>query len=94
MAVLFELVGEVNRGGSPVLARQLAALAGILGLSLPEAAADPEAAEIEALVGERSAARAARDFATSDRIRDELAARGIVLEDGAEGVKWRRVRGG
>ncbi len=46
--------------------------------------------EIDALVEERIAARAAKDFARADGIRDELAARGIVLEDGAGGTTWRR----
>jgi cysteinyl-tRNA synthetase len=47
-------------------------------------------AEIDALVAERIAARAAKDFARADEIRDTLAARGIVLEDGAGGTTWRR----
>ena len=47
-------------------------------------------AEIDALVAARNAARANKDFAESDRIRDQLAARGITLEDGADGTKWRR----
>lgn len=47
-------------------------------------------AEIDALVEARMAARANKDFAESDRIRDELTARGITLEDGAGGTKWRR----
>jgi cysteinyl-tRNA synthetase len=46
--------------------------------------------EIEALIEERKAARAAKNFARSDEIRDELAARGIVLEDGPQGTRWRR----
>ncbi|HEY7739423.1 MAG TPA: cysteine--tRNA ligase [Steroidobacteraceae bacterium] len=47
-------------------------------------------AEVETLVAARIAARKARDFKESDRIRDELAAHGIVLEDGAAGTTWRR----
>ena len=48
-------------------------------------------AEIESLIAARTAARAAKDWATSDRIRDELAARGIELLDGKDGkVTWRR----
>ena len=50
----------------------------------------PTAAEIEALIAERAAARKAKDMGRSDRIRDDLAARGVVLEDGPQGVTWRR----
>ena len=48
------------------------------------------AAEVEQLIAQREAARKARDFATADRIRDELRDRGIALEDSKEGVRWRR----
>jgi cysteinyl-tRNA synthetase len=48
-----------------------------------------EPAAIEALVARRSAARKDRDWAESDRIRDELAAHGVVLEDGPAGTSWR-----
>ncbi len=48
-------------------------------------------ADIEALIEERTAARKNKDFATADRIRDELKEKGIILEDSPTGVKWRRV---
>ena len=47
-------------------------------------------AEIDALLAERAEARKAKDFATSDRIRDDLAAQGIIIEDGPSGATWRR----
>ena len=54
----------------------------------PEQESDPE---IDALVEARTAARKAKNWAEADRIRDELKARGIVIEDTKEGVKWKRV---
>ena len=51
-----------------------------------------EAAEIDSLVAERDALRRERNFAAADRIRQELALRGIVIEDAAGGVRWRRAR--
>jgi cysteinyl-tRNA synthetase len=53
------------------------------------ATARPSDAEIDALVAARTAARKAKDFRESDRIRDELQSRGVVLEDGAQGTTWR-----
>jgi cysteinyl-tRNA synthetase len=51
--------------------------------------ADISEEEIEALLAERNAARSEKDFATSDRIRDELAAKGVTLEDSSTGTTWR-----
>ncbi len=50
------------------------------------------AEEVERLIAERETARRSKDFASADRIRDELKQRGIALEDSRDGVRWRRVR--
>ena len=103
LAALFDLAREINRLDSGPealeLARQLRAGAEVIGLLssdpvawFEQVPADNELspAELDALLLERSAAREARDFAAADRIRDELAAVGIVIEDGPDGPRWRR----
>ena len=62
----------------------------LFGGAKPAAASD-EDGEIDALVAQRAAARAAKNWAESDRIRDLLKERGIVIEDTKDGAKWRRV---
>ena len=49
-----------------------------------------EAAEIDDLVDQRVAAKAAKNYDKADRIRDKLTARGIILEDSARGTSWHR----
>ena len=46
--------------------------------------------DIDALIARRAEAKARRDFAEADRIRDALAADGVLLEDGPSGTTWRR----
>jgi cysteinyl-tRNA synthetase len=104
VAVLFELAGEVNRTRDAALARQLRALAHLLGLLgraprayLQQAAGHagegaPDAAAIEAKIAARTAAKQAKDYAAADRIRAELLEAGIALEDKPGGLtEWRRV---
>ena len=65
----------------------MAELLEVFGIVFVEEVLD---ADIERLIEERQAARANRDFATADRIRDELAAQGIKLLDTKDGVRWTR----
>jgi cysteinyl-tRNA synthetase len=103
ISVLFDLANEVNKTKSPVLARQLKALAGTIALlqRSPQEflQADPASANrngySETLIAEQIAARAAakksRNFAEADRIRAELFANGVILEDKPGGLtEWRR----
>ncbi len=80
--------GTLDAQGAAAAAAGLRRVDAVLGLLPAHGEALP--AEIEAAIAARNAARGRRDFATSDRIRDELAGKGIVLEDGPAGTRWKR----
>ncbi len=94
VAVLFELAGEVNKTRSAELAGLLQALGGCLGLlqgdpkAFLQAGAGVNEADIQAQIAARAAAKAAKNFAEADRIRQALLAQGIVLKDSAAGTTW------
>ncbi|MBC7625548.1 MAG: cysteine--tRNA ligase [Aeromicrobium sp.] len=96
-AVLHELRREINRIASADAAGMLKALGGTIGLlqDIPEqfvqGAASSGALDVETLVAERNASKAAKNFARADEIRKQLDAAGIVLEDKPGGItEWRR----
>ncbi len=99
VAALYDLAREINRArgeGAPPDAlapaqATLRELADVLGLTLHESTSDQLAAApfIQLLIATRKDLRAAKQFALSDKIRDELAKLGVVLEDGAQGTTWK-----
>lgn len=97
LAALFDLVRDLNRrvaerslstADAGLALRALRDLDTVLGV-LPDGE-DTLPGELSALLDARAAARAARDWAASDRLRDELASRGILVEDTRDGQRWRR----
>ncbi len=103
VAVLFDLASEINRTRSAALSGQLKALGACLGLLQlqPDAflkggsAGGQQLADevtIENLIAQRAQAKQSRDFAQSDRIRQQLSEMGVVLKDSANGTQWERAR--
>ncbi|MGE3624435.1 MAG: cysteine--tRNA ligase [Bdellovibrionales bacterium] len=104
IAELHEMVNALNRAGTPgeqaPIKAQILAAGEALGLlqqdpeawfkSQPASALGPTDIEIDARIVARLDARKARNFAEADRIRDSLAAQGVILEDGPGGTTWRR----
>ena len=103
LGVMFDLVRDMNasmdrhEAGAPDAALVREAFAGfdrVLGVMALRRAEDQRPPvpvdEIERLIGERRAARHARNFARADEIRRDLEARGIILEDSATGTRWKR----
>jgi cysteinyl-tRNA synthetase len=105
LAALFTFVnrvnGELNRRAAVrpeeledarATLRSIDRVLGLLEVAHASSSVDDElAAWVEERIEARAAARRSRDFQAADRIRDELAAKGIVLEDGAEGTRWKVV---
>ncbi len=100
ISAIFELVKWINSNVSESssadflteLKGELVTLTDICGLVVDkeETLEEDLAAYVEKMIAERQAARKARDFARADAIREELKARGIILEDTREGVKWKK----
>jgi len=105
LAVLFDLAREINRvresdlSQADALAQELKRLGAVLGILqddperyLQGGAGDDGLSddEIDALIQQRQTAKAEKNWADADRIRDELSSAGIVLEDSAQGTSWRR----
>lgn len=96
LAAIYDLVRDVNgslkaessKAAVKAAFDMLMELSGVLGLL--EKKEESLDAEIEALIEERQKARKEKNWALSDKIRDDLKARGIILEDTPQGVKWKR----
>lgn len=97
ISAVFELVRFANAGITAdntkeyvqTVYDEIVNLCDVLGL-IVESKEEILAEDIEKLIDERQAARKSRDFARADAIRDELLAKGIILEDTREGVKWKK----
>ena len=98
ISALFDLVRDANASLGPEAPAEVAAealsllreLGGVLGLMGRAGGLNDLSDEIQSLIDQRQAARARRDWKESDRIRDALAAKGLILEDTPSGVRWKK----
>jgi cysteinyl-tRNA synthetase len=103
LGVMFELVrslnaaidaGQLGSGDVPGVRATFEGFDRVLGILSLRRAEDEQPpiplAEIDRLLDERRAARLRRDFAAADRIRDDLAVQGVLLEDSPGGTRWKR----
>ena len=95
IAALNTAIGETPAGDAKAELAALDAMDSVLGVfernaALASEAADDLAAKVEALLERRRCARAAKDWAESDRVRDELTALGVRIKDGPQGTTWER----
>lgn len=97
VAVLFDLAAEVNKSRSPQAASELRALGGVLGLLQQDPSAYLQAGSglgeslILHHIQDRAAAKASKNFARADQIRQHLLSQGVVLKDSPQGTQWERV---
>ena len=101
LAGIFDLVKVINTGVTESsslglmqeLKEELNELCGVLGLiaQRESRATEDETSWIEEKIAQRAQAKKSKDYARADAIRDELKAKGIVLEDTREGVKWKKI---
>ena len=86
--------GQVGSGDLPGIKdafKEFDLVLGVLSLRQAEDGRPPvPIEEIDRLIEDRHAARRRRDFSAADRIRDDLATRGVLLEDGAGGTRWKK----